>query len=66
MEFPEEIFPEEIFPEDKGIQRPREGKANQDIFIEAAHNSSPPHSKIVSSLSVKAMRFEEVECLMKV
>ena len=59
-------FPEEIFPEDKGIQRPREGKANQDIFIEAAHNSSPPHSKIVSSLSEKAMRFEEVECLMEV
>ena len=59
-------FPKERFPEDKGNPEAEGREDNSDIFIEAAHNSSPPHSKIVSSLSEKAMRFEEVECLMKV
>ena len=44
-------FPKERFPEDKGNLEAEVREANSDIFIEAAHNSSPPHSKIVSSLA---------------
>ena len=50
-------FPKERFPEDKGNLEAVRREVNSDIFIEAVHSSSPPHSKIVSSLSEKAMRF---------
>ena len=46
-------FPEEISSEDKGNPEDAEGKAYlpTQILLEADHSSSPPHSKIVSSLA---------------